>query len=58
MDIGAAIRIIYSGQQPSVGRKSLLYLDRHGNPVTLPRDIEPAKLAAGGRSAPHPPSAG
>jgi hypothetical protein len=58
MDISAAIRVIYLGQEPSVGRKPLLYLDRHGSPVVLPRDIEPAKPGAGDRSGPRPRSAG
>ena len=43
MDVAAAVRITYSGVSPGVGRKAALYLDRHGEPVARPRDIEPAK---------------
>jgi len=43
MDIAAALRIVYLGDDPEVGRKPTLYLDRHGEPVARPRDIEPTK---------------
>jgi hypothetical protein len=43
MDIVAAVRVTYSGLVPDVGRKATLYLDRHGEPVPRPRDIESAK---------------
>jgi len=40
MDITPCIRAIYRGQDPAVGRKPVLYIDRHGNPVSPQRDIE------------------
>lgn len=43
MDVIAAVRVIYRGNEPTVGRKATLYFDRHGELVTLPREIEPAK---------------
>jgi hypothetical protein len=43
MDAAAAVRVTYTGVNPAVGRKATLYLDRHGEPVAHPRDIEPAK---------------
>lgn len=49
MDITPSIRVIYKGEDSSIGRKPVLYLDRHGEPVVLPRDIEPAKPAPGER---------
>lgn len=39
MDAAAAIRVIYRGKDESIGRKPTLYLDRHGQPVAMPRDI-------------------
>ena len=52
MDVVAAIRVIYVGDQPTVGRKPTLYLDRHGEPVALPRDIPSAEV--GLRDRPKP----
>ncbi len=49
MDVSAVVRIIYRPSDPSLGRKVTLYLDRHGEPVTRPRDIELAKGPAGER---------
>jgi hypothetical protein len=43
MDVAAAVRVVYVGEEPNIGRKATLYLDRHGEPVARPRDIEPAK---------------
>jgi hypothetical protein len=43
MDIAAAVRVVYTSEDPNMGRKATVYLDRHGDPVTLPRDIEPAR---------------
>jgi hypothetical protein len=40
MDVTAAIRAVYRGDDPGVGRKPTLYLDRHGQRVALPRDIQ------------------
>jgi hypothetical protein len=44
MDITPAVRVIYTAEEPAVGRKPVLYLDRHGEPVPEPRqvsDVEP-----------------
>ena len=54
MDIIATIRVIYSGLDPEVGRKPVLYLERHGNSVPLPRDIDSAKLLTNEGSRPQP----
>jgi hypothetical protein len=43
MDSTASIRVIFIGDDPTMGRKPTLYLDRHGEPITPPRDIHPAK---------------
>lgn len=55
MDVTAALRVIYQSDEPTVGRKPTLYLDRHGEPVARPRDISPAKPDAVDR--PTPPKA-
>lgn len=52
MDVAAAVRITYAGLTPGVGRKATLYLDRHGEPVARPRDIEPAKPNTNDRPEP------
>ena len=39
MDLAAVIRATYVGDDPAIGRKPTLYLDRHGEPVAMPRDI-------------------
>ena len=39
MDLAAVIRATYVGEDPVIGRKPTLYLDRHGEPVAMPRDI-------------------
>ena len=43
MDVIPAIRIIYAAINREMRRRPALYLDRHGSPVSVPRDIEPAK---------------
>jgi hypothetical protein len=43
MDVTAAIRVVYVGDDPRVGRKPTLYLDRHGQRVALPRDLRAPK---------------
>jgi hypothetical protein len=53
MDITAAVRVVYVGEDPNVGRKATLYLDRHGEPVARPRDIELAKPDTSGRPRPE-----
>jgi hypothetical protein len=40
MDVNAVIRVVYIGDDPSIGRKPTLYLDRHGQSIELPRDIK------------------
>jgi hypothetical protein len=40
VDMTAAIRAVYLGEDPTVARKPVLYLDRHGELVARPRDIE------------------
>lgn len=40
MDVVAAVRVIYQGHEPNVGRKATLYFNRHADFVVLPRDIE------------------
>lgn len=52
MDVAPAVRVTYSGVNPAVGRKATLYLDRHGEPVARPRDIELAKADAIDRPTP------
>jgi hypothetical protein len=53
MDITAAVRVVYVGEDPNVGRKATLYLDRHGEPVARPRDIDPAKPDSSDRPRPE-----
>ena len=48
MDVAPAIRVIYQGADSQVGRKPLQYLDRHGKPITGPRDIEPGRSGGQG----------
>jgi hypothetical protein len=50
MDAVPAIRAIYRGDDKSVGRKPILHLDRHGEPVTLPRTLHLAEPQQGERS--------
>lgn len=40
MDVVAAIRVTYRAEDPTLGRKPVHFLDRHGEPVASPRDIE------------------
>lgn len=57
MDVVAAIRVIYLGEDPAVGRKATQYLDRHGQPVPTPRDIPRTEVAPGNRTPPDPEDA-
>ena len=43
MDITAAVRVIYSVEEPGVGRKPVLHLDRHGELVPEPRQVRMAE---------------
>jgi hypothetical protein len=40
MDVAAAVRVIYIGDNPAIGRKPVMYLNRHGEAVSMPRDIK------------------
>lgn len=42
MDVSAAIRVVYAGEDPTAGRKPTLYFDRHGDLISPPRDVLPA----------------
>jgi hypothetical protein len=53
MDVIAAVRVIYAGHEPNVGRKATLYFDRHGDLVPLPREINPAKPEPAERPKPR-----
>lgn len=46
MDVIPVIRVIYSNANPELRRKPTLYLDRHGQAVSMPRDIEQARREA------------
>jgi hypothetical protein len=50
MDVVPAIRCIYRARDDRLGKKPVLYLDRHGELVSLPRDIKPAPSTEGGRA--------
>jgi hypothetical protein len=52
MDAAAVIRVIYRGKDESIGRKPVLYLDRHGQTVVMPRDIVGDVREAQPRGAP------
>lgn len=52
MDVAAAIRVILTGDDPTVGRKPTLYLDRHGELIPLPRDILPVRGDQAERATP------
>jgi hypothetical protein len=49
MDIVPVIRCIYRAKETRLGTKPVLYLDRHGERVSLPRNIEPAPPTEAGR---------
>ncbi len=50
MDVVPVIRCVYRANETRLGTKPILYLDRHGERVSLPRDIEPAPAAEAGRT--------
>jgi hypothetical protein len=57
MDVAPVVRVVYRPIDPTMGRKVTLYLDRHGEPVARPRDIELAKGPSAERGAsPKPPA--
>lgn len=39
LDVYPAIRVIYMSDDRTLGRKLMLYFDRHGEPITMPRDV-------------------
>jgi hypothetical protein len=49
MDVVPAIRCIYRPRDTRLGKKPVLYLDRHGELVSHPRGIEPAPAVEAGR---------
>ena len=49
MDVVPVIRCIYRVTDDRLGKKPVLYVDRHGELVSLPRDIEPAPSTEGER---------
>lgn len=53
MDIAAAVRVIYSVDSKDIGRKPVLYLDRHGDPISRPRDVPPVDREGEKRPAPR-----
>lgn len=52
IDIVPVLRVVYAVEQPGVGRKPVLYLDRHGDAVELPRTIRLNEPKPADRSAP------
>jgi hypothetical protein len=52
MDIVTVIRVVYAVEQPGVGRKPVLYLDRHGDLIESPRTIRLNEPKATDRPAP------
>ncbi len=53
MDTAPVIRVIFAGDDPTVGRKPTLYLDRHGELISLPRDIVRVQGDQAERTAPQ-----
>jgi hypothetical protein len=49
MDVVPVIRCIYRARDDRLGKKPVLYVDRHGELVSLPRDLMPAPPIEGGR---------
>jgi hypothetical protein len=52
MNVIAVVRAVYAGDDPTVGRKPTLYLDRHAEVVMPPRDIDPAPPDQAERTGP------
>jgi hypothetical protein len=50
MDIVPVIRCIYRARDDRLGKKPVLYVDRHGELVSQPRDLEPAPPTEGERA--------
>jgi len=54
MDIVPAIRLIYRAEDRGLGRKPVLYLDRHGEQIAMPRDVDPMKPPRNDREEAQP----
>jgi hypothetical protein len=54
MDIVPAIRLIYRAEDRGLGRKPVFYLDRHGEQIAMPRDIDPMKPPRNDREEAQP----
>lgn len=52
MDVTAAVRVVYEPDDPEMGRLATMYVDRHGDQVSLPRDIRFAVPDEGARQGP------
>lgn len=52
MDVVAVVRVIYVVEEPGIGRKPVLYLDRHGEQIDPPRSIRLAPPSATERAKP------
>ena len=50
LDVHAAVRVIYRSDDPSIGRKPMYHLDRHGSPVLLRSSAELVRRADSGRA--------
>jgi len=53
MDVLPAVRVVYRGDQPTVGRKATLFLDRNGDVVSPPRDVELPQMESRERPTPR-----
>jgi hypothetical protein len=49
MDVVPVIRCVYRASETRLGTKPVLYLNRDGEQVSLPRSITPASAVGGGR---------
>lgn len=56
LDIYPAIRVIYSPSASGFGRKMTLYVDRHGNDVPLPRQLDLKPEPPAGQREPGQPA--
>jgi hypothetical protein len=43
MDVVPTIRVVYAPDEEGIGKKPVAYLDRHGQPIELPRVLPPGK---------------
>ena len=54
MDVFPTVRLIYRADDRGLGRKPVVYLDRHGEQITMPRDIDPTKPPRNDRAEGQP----